>query len=64
MQTSQRQRGQQTEPNLLTSFNRRSKNAMVKPIIVLELELCNVKMQFLHTDALKFTGDAALDDAS
>jgi hypothetical protein len=47
----------------LTSANRRSKNIVVKAIIVPELELRNVKMQVLFADIVECADDAAFDDA-
>ena len=47
----------------LASLNRRSENVIVKPIIVPELELRNVKMQVFLADIVEGTDDAALDDA-
>jgi len=42
----------------LTSLNRRSENIRVVPVVVAELELCDVQMQIFFADLLE--GDCAL----
>jgi len=46
-----------------TSFNRRSKNAIVEPIIVLKLALRNVEQQIFAANLMVAANDAALEHA-
>jgi hypothetical protein len=48
---------------LLASLNSRSENVIVKPIIIAELKLRNVKMQVFLADIMECADDTALEDA-
>ncbi len=45
------------------SFNRRSENVIVHPVVIAELEFCDVQRQILGADLVERADDTALKDA-